>query len=266
MTADARDLLVPVAREHVVLRARFAGDPSAPALLLLHGLGEDLEVWWERGWAQELSRRRVIAFDARGHGASSKPHEPARYAAGARIADAAAVLDAAGCDAADVVGYSMGGWTAMLLAAGATERVRSLVVGGAPATGQSLERLRRALASSLEGVLAAVERQCGPLPETARRRFLANDRAALAAVCSEDRPALIEALAGFTGPAMFYVGGRDPLRAAVAASARRLRWQCRIIEGRDHFELAVTGAALPAVVDFLAEADPRDVAVRNRPL
>jgi pimeloyl-ACP methyl ester carboxylesterase len=237
----------------VALRMRVEGD--GPAVLLLHGLGEDLDVWWERGWAQALrGRRRVVAFDARGHGASTRPRDPRCYDVAARVADALAVLDAAGCDAADVVGYSMGGWTALLLARDAPARLRSVVAGGAPAVGQSLEGLRRAIGAGLGALLHGIERQCGPLPDAATARFLANDRDALAAVCADDRPALVDRLAGVGVPAMFYVAERDPLRPAVEAGARALRWPCAVVPGCDHFDLAVRGAALPVVEGFLDRA------------
>jgi pimeloyl-ACP methyl ester carboxylesterase len=242
--------------ENVRLRARAAGPPEAPALLLLHGLGENADVWWDRGWAGALSHcRRVIAFDARGHGASSKPHQADRYGETSPVADALAVLDALGCAEADVVGYSMGGWTALVLAAAAPARVRSLTVGGASAVGQSLQPLRRALAAGLVPLLAAIERQCGQLSAPVRERFLANDAAALAAVCAADRPALVDRLASFAAPARFFVAERDPLRPAVEAGAQRLGWPCAVVLGYGHFDLALSGAALPVVAGFLSCLD-----------
>jgi len=133
--------------------------------------------------------------------------------------------------------------------------VRSLAVGGASAIGQSLEPLRRALAAGLPSLLAAVEHQCGALPEPVRRRFLANDVAALAALCAADRIAMVDRLARFTAPALFFVGERDTLRPAVEASAERLRWPCPVIAGHGHFDLAVSGAALPVITDFLGVQD-----------
>lgn len=52
--------------------------------------------------------RRVIAVDARGHGKSEKPHDPARY--GPRMADdVVEVMSALGIQRAHVHGFSMGG-------------------------------------------------------------------------------------------------------------------------------------------------------------
>jgi pimeloyl-ACP methyl ester carboxylesterase len=241
------------ASDGVVLRARSAGD--GPTLLLLHGLGEDLDVWWERGWVDALaSRCRVIAFDARGHGGSSKPRDAASYGDAQRVSDAVAVLDAWGVDSAIVAGYSMGGWTAMSLAAAAPTRVRALVTGGAPATGQSLEPLRRALAAGLPGMLAGVERQCGALTGDLRARFLGNDPVALAAACTHDRPPIVAGLAAFRGPALLYVAERDALRPAVEASAAALRWPCCVVPGCDHYDLALHGTALPLVAAAVVRA------------
>lgn len=246
-----RELRIPVPGEEIVLRARVEG-AGPRSVLLLHNLCEDLEVWWERGWVQALARhRRVITFDARGHGASTKPTESYQYSAFARVMDALAVLDVLDCRAVDVVGYAMGAWTAMQLAARVPGRVRSLVLGGAPATGQSLTLIRRALAAGLPAMLAEIERETGPLAEPLRRRFLANDTRALAAICAEDRFDMIEELARFDGRAMFYVGEHDPRRPAIESSAQRLGWPLRIVPGRDHFDLGTSGDALPAVLDFL---------------
>lgn len=247
-----RELRIPVPGEEIVLRTRVEG-AGPRSVLLLHNLCEDVDVWWERGWAQALARhRRVITFDARGHGASTKPTEPFQYTAFARVMDALAVLDVLDGQAVDMVGYAMGAWTAMQLAARVPGRVRSLLLGGAPATGQSLALIRRALAAGLPAMLAEIERETGPLSETLRRRFLANDARALAAVCAEDRFDMIEELSRFDGPAMFYVGERDPRRPAIESSAQRLGWPLRIIPGRDHFDLCTSGDALPTVLDFLS--------------
>jgi len=249
--ATVRELRIPVPGEEIVLRARAAG--SGPAVLLLHAFGEDLDVWWSRDWVPALLRhRRVIAFDARGHGASTKPRDPSQYSAHARVIDALAVLDVLDSRAVDVVGYAMGAWTALQLASRVPGRVRSIVAGGVPATGQQLSTLRRTLSGGMSAVVEMVEKQTGPLPEPTRERYLANDVEALAAVCAEDRHTMIEELAAFDGPAMFYVGERDTLRPAVESSAQHLGWPCRVIAGRDHFDLSLTGAALPTVLDFLA--------------
>ena len=63
-------------------------------------------------WLRDLlgaRRRRVIAFDNRGHGESGKPHDPEAYRHRPFMAeDARRLLDHLGIARADVIGYSMG--------------------------------------------------------------------------------------------------------------------------------------------------------------
>jgi pimeloyl-ACP methyl ester carboxylesterase len=68
----------------------------------------------------------VLAFDNRGTGLSAKP--PGPYTIELMADDAASVLDARGLEQADVYGYSMGGYIALMLAFRRPELVRSLVL------------------------------------------------------------------------------------------------------------------------------------------
>jgi len=101
------------------------GAADGEPLLLVMGLGADL-----RGWVFQrhvLGRRfRCIAFDNRGAGRSEAPEGP--YSLEQMAADAVAVLDAEGIDQAHVMGASMGGVIAQILAVRHADRVRSLVL------------------------------------------------------------------------------------------------------------------------------------------
>jgi len=100
-----------------------AGD--LPVVVLLHGLaGYALE--WGATIAALRSDHRVISVEQRGHGSSTR--RPADVSRAAYVADVVAVLDDLGVAQAPVVGQSMGGHTAMLLAAGNPDRVTRLVM------------------------------------------------------------------------------------------------------------------------------------------
>ncbi len=104
---------------------------AGPTILLL----PTWEFVHERAWKMQLPylarHFRVVSYDAAGTGRSTRPLVPERYSFGNRMADALAVMDATATDTAVVVGFSMGGETAVNLAAMHPDRVRGLVsIGG----------------------------------------------------------------------------------------------------------------------------------------
>ncbi|MFJ2745530.1 alpha/beta fold hydrolase [Streptomyces sp. NPDC087440] len=97
---------------------------DGPALVLLHGGFLDHRMWHPQ--IPELARtHRVIAPDARGHGASSVARAPFRPAD-----DVAALLKHLGAGPAVLVGLSMGGATAVDVALEHPGLVRALIVSG----------------------------------------------------------------------------------------------------------------------------------------
>lgn len=100
---------------------RRHGEP----VLMIQGLGADSRGWFAQRPAIGL-RYRGITFDNRGVGRSAKPVGP--YDLEQMAADAVAVLDAAGHESAHVIGASMGGVIAQIMAVRHPQRVRSLVL------------------------------------------------------------------------------------------------------------------------------------------
>lgn len=98
------------------------GEPSA---LLLHGIGNYGRVW---DFVAEAvaGRLRLVTPDARGHGASVTP--ATGYAPEDFVADAISAMDALGLTRPVVVGHSMGGAHALVLAVLHPEKVRALVL------------------------------------------------------------------------------------------------------------------------------------------
>jgi pimeloyl-ACP methyl ester carboxylesterase len=240
------------------LRLRYAVAGAGQPLVLLHPFSDALDAWWDIGLAGRLARTfRVLAIDARGHGGSDKPREPARHRLEHRVADVLAVLDAAQVERAHVVGYSMGGWTALGLASSAPTRLRSLVIGGAHPYAQDLTPLRRALEGGIERWCAVLERSLGALPASWRARAASNDLAALSAVLADDRTdqskALAKALAGVAVPIRWIVGERDPAREAVSRAAAAIpRGDLVVVPASDHFQTFASAGFAGAVAEFLA--------------
>lgn len=103
---------------------------EGPALLLLHGAYTSINLNWGAVIPALAQHHQVIAIDAQGHGHTADvPGRPITYEGMAD--DAAGVLDHLGIATADVLGYSLGGGTALQLAIRHPEMVSRLVVASA---------------------------------------------------------------------------------------------------------------------------------------
>ena len=101
-------------------------------VVLLHGYTSCCDAgWFSNGVAKELARdHRVIGIDARGHGRSEKPLDPAKYDGDRMPADAIEVLDHLGVTKAHFHGYSMGGGIVAHLMARHPDRFITASFGG----------------------------------------------------------------------------------------------------------------------------------------
>lgn len=157
------------------LEYEVAGDPSAPPILLIMGLGMPAAAWPE-GLVALLVRQgfRVIRFDNRDCGGSSRVHPTERstplpmaiarallrlpvtapYTLDDMAFDAEGLLDALGIRRVHVVGVSMGGMIGQVLAARFPHRVASLASimsgTGNPRSGLGKTRALHALLSKPE--------------------------------------------------------------------------------------------------------------------
>ena len=108
----------------VTLFHRDLGGAGKPPLVVLHGLLGSSRNWLTTG-GDLAARYHVLAPDLRNHGKS--PHgEPMDYPT--MMADMLAWLDAQGLAKVTLMGHSMGGKVAMLLACRHPERVERLIV------------------------------------------------------------------------------------------------------------------------------------------
>jgi pimeloyl-ACP methyl ester carboxylesterase len=74
---------------------------------------------------------RLVLFDARGHGQSATPHDPAAYRCSLLAADVLAVLDEIGLASAALCGWSLGAAVALRIAACYPHRVNAVAAIGA---------------------------------------------------------------------------------------------------------------------------------------
>jgi pimeloyl-ACP methyl ester carboxylesterase len=183
------------------------GDRRGPAVVLMHGLTGTSEYVVMGCRRLERTGHRVIAYDARGHGASGAAGAPDEYGYPWLERDLQSVLDGLAVKRAVLAGISMGAVTALRLAAHRPERVAAVLAitpGYDPDPSTQLLARWRALASAyrdggVDGFLdayTATKRDTPCLRDVralVRRRFeLHRDPAALA-----DALAVIVASRGF---------------------------------------------------------------------
>lgn len=110
----------------VSLAGEQAGEGTP--VVLLHGLTATRRYVTMGSRGLQRSGHRVVAYDARGHGASTPAPDAAAYAYELLAADLEAVLDALGIERAVLAGASMGAHTALRLALSTPQRVAALAL------------------------------------------------------------------------------------------------------------------------------------------
>jgi pimeloyl-ACP methyl ester carboxylesterase len=230
------------------------GDP----IVLVHGFASTKNVnWVYPAWVSELRKdgRRVIALDNRGHGDSAKLYDPAQYSIAEMASDVTALMDHLGINAADVMGYSLGGRIAAHIALTTPGRLRSAIFGGIGMAmiegGGPGENVASALeAPSIDEVTDPVGRTFRAFADQTR-----SDRLALAACMRGSRGLISREEAGrIAVPVLVAVGttdevsGSGPALGALIPGAKVLD-----IPNRDHMRAVGDKVYKAGVVDFLAQ-------------
>jgi 3-oxoadipate enol-lactonase len=122
--SERRDITV----DGVRLACHVRGPADAPALVLLHGLGGQASTWDTVG-AEFARSHRVLAIDLRGHGDSDRPGV---YSFELMRDDVLGVLDQLGLDRISLLGHSMGGTVAYLIAEQEPGRIGRLILEDTP--------------------------------------------------------------------------------------------------------------------------------------
>jgi pimeloyl-ACP methyl ester carboxylesterase len=230
-----------------------------PPVVLHHGFVVDANAnWVAPGVVEALlgAGRRVIAPDARGHGQSGKPHDPASYGEQRMARDLGVMLEVLGEPRIDLVGYSMGAIVALIFAS-EDQRVRRLVVGG---VGSGVIECggvdRRAIPND-----TIIEALSAEDPSTLEKSGAASFRA-LADALGADREALVAqassvyrgdiALNRISAPTLVLAGEDDPLAIRPNALCEAIPdATLRMLTG-DHIGAIADPDFARSVVDFLA--------------
>jgi pimeloyl-ACP methyl ester carboxylesterase len=207
------------------VRIRYEIEGTGPPLVLHHGFSGRLEFWREFGYTNYLQHHfKLILLDGRGHGKSDKPHDVEAYELPKRVADIVAILDDLEIEQAHFFGYSMGGWIGFGMARYASERLRSLVIGGAhPFHDPSWDVFKTVSGDDPDGFITALETVIEEqIPIEVQPVVLENDLHALAAAAQE-RPSLEDVLAKVEMPCLLFVGEADSRLQAVRECAALIK-------------------------------------------
>lgn len=205
-------------------RIHYEVEGQGDALVLVHGATVGLEMWQELGYTEALAPDyRLISIDARGHGQSDKPHEPAAYQPELLAGDILAVLDAAGVERAHYLGASLGAAIGFELACRAPGRLRSLVLLGYGRYGPLTDAQQHfhtaglrlfGLGASLGGaaILAGMDAAGATVSPVMRAAYLANDWQALLALQEAfiTWPDLHDLLPRISTPSLLIAAEGDP--------------------------------------------------------
>jgi pimeloyl-ACP methyl ester carboxylesterase len=234
-------------------------DSAAVPVVLHHGFVVNARANWEApGVVDALlaAGRRVIAPDARGHGESEKPHDPAAYGEQRMARDLAELIDLVGAPQIDLVGYSMGAVVALLFAA-EDKRVRRLVVGGVGSGIVECGGVDRRAVSNDSIVEALTAEDPETLDEPGARAFrrladaLGCDRQALVAQARSIHRSGVE-LAQIGVPTLLLAGEDDPLAIRPQVLAEALPYgELRLLAG-EHMSALADSRFTTSIVEFLA--------------
>ena len=198
------------------VRIHYRIEGEGQPLVLQHGFTDSLETWYDLGYVEALKPHyRLILIDARGHGASDKPHEPDAYERERNVADITTVLDDLDILRAHYFGYSMGGRIGFAIARYAPARVRSLILGGGSPYPQSQAGPDLMLEAFKQGAEAIPLVWGAPVPPAIRARLVKNDLPALIALRIKvlQSAGFAEILPTMKMPCLLYAGEDDPVCA-----------------------------------------------------
>ena len=204
---------------------RLAGDRwgnrADRPIVFLHGGGQTRHSWG--GAAARVAQRgcQAVTLDARGHGESDYPDDPAAYSEAATVGDIAALLDAVGARRAVVGGLSLGGYMSLAFHATHPERVKALlIIDTGPGykkddarDGWNRNALKTAERCETDGLGllsgGSAERR------TAHHRDATGLARAARGMLTQNNARVIESLPGIKVPAIVIVGEKDtPFLAA----------------------------------------------------
>jgi pimeloyl-ACP methyl ester carboxylesterase len=228
-----------------------------PPVVLHHGFAASAQANWEApGVVDALvsAGRHVYALDARGHGASGKPHDPVQYGETIMARDLRRFIDEIGAREVHLAGYSMGGIVA-LVAGTEDKRISRLIAGGIGGGVVNLVKDPRvqSMGAIADGLMAATSAGLSPMAAMFRT-FAEGTGSDLLALAAQARAGLRTpiALETITAKTLVLAGDSDMLATQPEVLAAAIPGaEVKVIAG-DHMRVVGTAAFRSAIVAFFA--------------
>ncbi len=232
---------------------------TLPPVFLHHGFIANANLnWVQPGIVAALTHagRQVVALDARGHGASDKPHDPGYYGEEKMARDLRQLFDIIGAAQVDLVGYSMGAIVSLIVAS-QDKRIRRLVVGGVGSGVIHRGGVDTRAISGAALVNAMRAQDPNTVTDSGARAFRAfadlvgGDREALAAQVLSRHASQIP-LEQIKAPTLLIAGDQDPLATQPEILAASIPDAQTLLLPGDHLGIVRAARFASAIVEFLA--------------
>ena len=123
--------MATIVRDNITIHYKNDGERTNPALVMMHGFGNNSQNWYDLGYVDILKQHfYLIMLDVRGFGESDKPLQPEAYTLENIAQDALAVLDAEHIDKAFYYGSSVGAVYGYYLATHHQDRFNAFIFQG----------------------------------------------------------------------------------------------------------------------------------------
>jgi pimeloyl-ACP methyl ester carboxylesterase len=260
-SAQQRDCSVPSARagRYAVvngLRMYYEVHGTGRPLVLIHGALTTIQGSFGRMLPDFACGRQVIAVELQAHGRTADNGRPFSYEQAAD--DVAALLRHLRIEQADILGYSMGGATALRLTVRHPSLVRRLVVVSAG------YNLTDGLPNELRQFMAGIDTASAPWSEPFRQEFAgvaprpdqwSRTLQRAKESVSESGSVTVEQLRAIQSPTLIIVGDRDivPFDHLARFYQSLAKGQLAVLPGTDHFPGIVTRSddVVRMVIPFL---------------
>jgi pimeloyl-ACP methyl ester carboxylesterase len=254
-----------ITNNDITIFYRTAGNKNKPALIMLHGFGNNSQNWFDLGYVDILKQHFFLIMpDARGCGDSDKPLTPEAYQLETFAQDALLILDKENIDKAHLYGSSIGALQAGYLATHYPGRFLSFIMQGLSPF--NVMEIKTVLADILkqtkgDGIVAYVDVLANmfntTFPPSIRKAMEQCDPEALYAYSIAKWDDQTDRFPNIKQPCLLIIGEHEGITDDMKEAVKLIpNCELAIIPGLDHAHTYWAGEQVaPIIVDFLEKTE-----------